>query len=93
MTNGNEPAYPCEYDAIVERRDGDGKYAGWKDVKVRKSTGGLTKREEFAKAMMVGLLSNPEFVGMDGGYEEYAKQAKMAADALLAELAKETGDE
>lgn len=47
---------------------------------------GLTKRELFAAMAMQGLFSNPD----DRGHvAEYARFAVKAADALLAELAKE----
>jgi hypothetical protein len=47
--------------------------------------GGLTIREEFAKAAMQGLLSHPH---TDAGPEAVAMDAVEFADALIAELAK-----
>ena len=55
---------------------------------------GLTKREEFAKAAMVGILSNPAFLNtLSGNTAMYVTShvAELAidyADALLLELAK-----
>ena len=54
---------------------------------------GLTKREEFAKAAMTALIGSPSISPPSGdgnpvNYAAYARGAVMAADALLAELAK-----
>ena len=48
---------------------------------------GLTKREEFARSAMQGLLS---FYGKDNLYriDEYARDSVKCADALLEELCK-----
>ena len=51
---------------------------------------GLTKREAFAKAAMVGLLAADAQEAF--GYEGAAQCAVNHADALLAELAKEKPD-
>lgn len=47
---------------------------------------GLTKREEFAKAAMMGLLCK---VGLNEAPGSLADYAKRYADALIAELNKE----
>lgn len=44
---------------------------------------GLTKREEFAKAAMQGILANPEYRG------DVVDYAICKADEMLAELEKE----
>ena len=51
------------------------------------SSGGLTKREEFAKAAMQGLLADANNVEIEMG--QLARDAIRAADALIAELNKE----
>ena len=49
---------------------------------------GLTKREEFAKAAMQGILAHTRDVQWVMPPEQVAKLAVQHADALLAELAK-----
>ena len=49
---------------------------------------GMTKREAFAMSFMAGLLANPGHIE-HGGLIHHAERAVQAADALLAELAKE----
>ena len=50
--------------------------------------GGLTKREEFAKAAMQGILSNPS-EEMPQAPQKVAEFAVRNADALIEELNKE----
>jgi hypothetical protein len=47
---------------------------------------GLTKREEFAKVILAGMLASDV---SPGDVWDYAREAVKYADALLAELAKE----
>lgn len=49
---------------------------------------GLTKRELFAAMALQGILAN---YGRMGSREQYAQEAVMHADLLIAELAKEGG--
>lgn len=49
--------------------------------------GGMSIRAEFAKAAMIGLLSNPEF-GLDNNARVIADEAVAQADALIAALNK-----
>ncbi len=50
--------------------------------------GGLTKREEFAKAMYQGLLADSFISAVDWSCEQYSKLSVKHADALLLELTK-----
>lgn len=50
---------------------------------------GLTKREEFAKAALQGMVANQQIYDGGGGEDFVASAAVKLADALLAELAKE----
>lgn len=68
-TNGNDPAYPLAFNP----QKGD----YWNE--------GLTKREDFAKAAMVGILSN---WCSDTGYDRnwIAGESARLADALISAL-------
>lgn len=75
MTNPNDPAFPAEP-----------KTQNYMGITYR----GMTKREEFAKAAMQGLCANPdEHIG-NASPELRAKWACNEADALIAELSKDT---
>jgi len=72
--NADQPAYPQH---------------GWtNDPDLMRHQSGLTKREEFAKAAMQGLLANSSFSSRVST-SELITVAIDTADALLAELAKE----
>jgi hypothetical protein len=87
VSKTNEPAYPQMHTIIPENED---------NPHVHRRFNGLTKREEFAKAAMQGILANGWLIvraNIDGKLqaesthpEDVAKQAKRHADALLAEL-------
>lgn len=70
MTNANEPIYPT-----IESSDHN----------IYTQSVGLTKREEFARTAMLGILSG---MGMDAltYNEEAAKDAVMLADKLITAL-------
>lgn len=70
MNNADMPVMPLTEDQIDRSERGNG-YEG------------LTKREEFAKAAMHGLLS---FYGDGQEWDLTAREAVACADALLAEL-------
>ena len=76
MDNGSESAFPGQ------ELDGGG-------MPRTAMQWGLTKREEFAKAAMQGMMAYCGSYGMTNGPEEVAARAVQVADALLAELAKE----
>jgi hypothetical protein len=46
---------------------------------------GMSKREEYAKCIMSGIVSNPNAVGT---WKHFASVSVLAADALIAELKK-----
>lgn len=73
--NANEPAYPCNVVNCCPS------HADFPDGNIP----GLTKREEFAKAALIGQLSHPQSTGDPQTCAEWAVKC---ADALLAELAK-----
>lgn len=84
---GNQPAYPTP--AII----GDLETGASYEISC---IGGLTKREEFAKAAMEGLLSNPNFINVSTKIAEekntdphqvLTQCAVVHADSLLAALA------
>ena len=77
--NGNAPAYP-KLGAWLAGPNGS-EYVSGSD--------GLTKREAFAMAAMQGILAGPEAVTEACAPGDIARYAAQAADALLAELAKE----
>ena len=66
--NADQPAYPS---------------FNWISQDGKQNPSGLTKREEFAKAAMQGILSN------NLPWDNIVKASVDYADALLAELAKE----
>lgn len=73
MTNPNDPAYPVTFE----------------DGMAEKFTTGLTKREEFAKAAMQGLLvnkSDSRNKSSDDIFRSVAILSVRYADALIAEL-------
>lgn len=84
MTNGNDAVHPeirtiIDYD--VDAQSNFNNTFGY---------GGITKREEFAKAAMQGLLSgNATYNGSTGNRHMVAADALAYADALIAELSKE----
>ncbi len=84
---GKQPAHPIA--AVYHPDQGVNRSDAWVDV------GGMTKREAFAMAAMQGLIAwggnNPAISGNyeKGPYPLMAREAVNAADALLAELAKE----
>ncbi len=81
MTNGNDMAHPQIHSCGAHDRDFDQDYTEiW-------SEGGMTKYENFAKAAMQGLLSNPSVTAVFKPHE-IAKKAKEHAEALIAELNK-----
>jgi hypothetical protein len=95
MSNGNEPAYP-----VIETQPRDiGAGGVYVTIADTYSSGGLTKREAFAMAAMQGLAANPGGpwqANASNGWAltncslaDVAEVAVQAADALLAELAKE----
>jgi hypothetical protein len=79
MSYANEPAKPCR--ATINRDSGELQpfQFGNNDFECL----GLTRREEFAKTAMHGLLS---FYGDGQDWELTAREAVACADALLAEL-------
>lgn len=85
---GDQPAHPTE--GVLE--DASEKYAG----RGISFCGGLTKREEFAARAMEGLCvknitrNQLEYARCHNEQAYIAKRAVWQADALLAELAKET---
>jgi len=82
MNNADMPAMPIKEDVWADPRDpGKGII----------SCTGLTKREAFAMVAMQGILSNPYWNEFgDFSADGIAESATRNADALLAELAKET---
>lgn len=70
MTNPSDPAFPLPGGA----------------ENIPPEVAGLTKREEFAKAAMIGLLSS-QFKYED--LADYAIKARVMADLMIAELNKE----
>lgn len=56
------------------------------DIAECRSTGGLTKREQFAMAAMQGILNNGVYT-----FADCAVDAVQYADALLAELERTNG--
>ena len=75
MDNGNASAYPIHVECA---RTGP-----WTEY-------GLTKREEFAKALMAAMMDSYCRQEVDDmTLAKYAEVAVRGADALLAELAKE----
>ena len=91
MTAPNEPARPYsayfqgftarEHAAIQLRVPDSG--TNWLDAMIRTSL-----RQEFAKAAMQALLAQPTWP--QSGPDMFARDAFTVADALLAELSKET---
>ena len=83
MTDPNDLAYP----KVVSSPARDRNHGPYTDTR---STGGLTKRELFAAMAMQGLLANPDqaMVAMDEDHVAFS--AMQHADALIAELNKET---
>jgi hypothetical protein len=79
--NGDNPAFPIAPPA--DPTDGQRVQEWW-------STGhGLTKREEFAKAAMQGMMAdNTVKLGTDSHYTVAAQQCVRMADTLLEELSK-----
>lgn len=71
----NLPAFP----SLSLLQDRDGCYS-------LSQEGGVTKRELFAAMMMQGLMASD----MDGLWPTFAHGAVQAADALLAELEKDS---
>ena len=80
--NGNSPAYPVEVEWL------DGKPRGKQTSSRSAWESGLTKREAFAMAAMQGFLAN-EQNGSEAA-ADIAQWSVVTADALLAELAKDT---
>lgn len=78
MDNAHEPAYRPEEIMVLDNRG----------IVQEIRTAGLTKREAFAMAAMQGLSANKK--AFDWLAEEVAGYAVQYADALLAELAKES---
>lgn len=83
-TEDSEPAFP-EYQ----------KYVGLDEYTYFAPQGGMTKREEFAKAAMQGMWSNPVLVeamakAADGNYEkvfsDVGKMAREQSDQLITAL-------
>ncbi|MGZ3686652.1 MAG: hypothetical protein ACXWPM_00715 [Bdellovibrionota bacterium] len=81
--NGRREAFP-----VIEKIE---QYDSKKDdyVAAWVPMGGLTKRELFAAMAMQGIVTNDHVDGV-GDPERHAKLAVHHADALLAELAKES---
>lgn len=84
MTNPNDPAFS---QPILGEKENGSPYVY--------TLGGLTKREEFAKAAMQGILAGntmeeiSRFCGPEEMTDEWvARKARVAADALIAELSK-----
>jgi hypothetical protein len=78
--NANEPAFPgfsYTHGHGPSRRNAEGEWENF--------VPGLTKREEFAKAMMAAMLSTDSRLQE---FKEVATFAVHAADCLLAELEK-----
>lgn len=76
-SNADEPAFP----SVITERDQFGK------LHYLNGDGpGLTKREYFAGLAMQGMLANPD---KDYDPPYLARDCRVIADALLAELAKE----
>lgn len=72
MKNQDKPAYPFKSNYPHDNESASG-YMG------------LTKREEFARSAMMGLLSNPAQIGTTD-YEWIASHAIGYADELLKQL-------
>lgn len=83
MENKDMPAYPQS----VSANEMGIYWATDANVSDKSTVTGLTKREEFAKAAMQGLLSS-HYPDQQIYHGSVAAQAVIAADALLAELSK-----
>lgn len=77
IKNGDMPAMPTSPNSVDPE---------WSWAAAR--TGGLTKREDFTKAAMVALLSNPEMIdGLDDNQIEWiVSSSAKVADMQLEEL-------
>lgn len=74
------------FDTVAERVAYDEGYSANQKVMMQWIENGISKRELFASMAMQGLLSSGRH--KDDTLEQFAEAAAMAADALLAELAK-----
>lgn len=82
MENQNKPIHPLRgADGTIFKNNG---YADQVDL-----LSGLTKREEFARSAMQGLLSNPSQI-YTTDFEWVAKHAIAYADELLKQLSNES---
>lgn len=79
--NEHEPAYPNPHNTVLSIKDNKGNWIH------SRNPNGLTKRELFAAMALQGILSNAAMNGDPA--DQIAIDAVAAADALLAELAKE----
>lgn len=77
MENGNKPAYPT----LIQSQNVSTQW--WDTIN------GLTKREEFVRSAMQGLLSNPEIMNHTVGFPSVEDVIKYA-DALLKALEPKT---
>ena len=73
--NADMPAMPIEF-------SGFGLYAP-------EAFGGLTKREEFAKTAMMGLLSNPSMMDSVMSIDLMVDASLLIADKILTDLEKQ----
>lgn len=90
MKNADQPIYPCMMQRIADGED-KGSFRLSKPGDDRAWTfasSPLTKREEFARSAMQGLLSNPNPNITGLSYEHIARQAAIMADIQLNELEK-----
>jgi hypothetical protein len=79
MIDPNAPAFPTEGEKFVDLNTGTTQTYG--------RFPGLTIRAHFAMEAMKGLISN---ASLSGTWEDYARRSIQAADAVIAELNKET---
>lgn len=81
MSEANYPAYPVNSQVMIDAHSG----GSWEMASL-----GLTKRERFAMAAMQGLMARDIGAAYNSqNLHVVAKTSVKAADALLAELAKE----